>query len=48
MNDWQIVLLHTSQTTLLKRVFEAAFPGRVVSMYVPELSRQRRKEKAYS
>lgn len=37
MNDWQIVLLHTKQTTLLKRAFEAAFPGRVVSLHVPGL-----------
>lgn len=42
MDDWQIVLLHTRQTTLLQRAFEAAFPGRVASMYVPELSRQRK------
>lgn len=44
MDDWQIVLLHTRQTTLLKRVFEAAFPGRVVSLYVPELARERKQE----
>lgn len=39
MDDWQIVLLHTKRTTLLKRAFEAAFPGRVVSSYVPMLGR---------
>jgi len=43
MEDWQIVLLHTRQTTLLQRVFEAAFPGRVASIYVPELSRERKR-----
>ena len=42
MNDWQIVLLHTKETTLLQRAFEAAFPGRVVSLYVPELARERK------
>ncbi len=42
MDNWQIVLLHTHQTTLLQRTFEAAFPGRVVSMYLPELGRERK------
>jgi hypothetical protein len=42
MDDWQIVLLHTRQTTLLQRSFEAAFPGRVVSLYLPELARERK------
>jgi hypothetical protein len=37
MNDWRIVLLHTRRSTLLRRAFEAAFPGRVVSLYVPAL-----------
>lgn len=41
MQDWQIVLLHTRRTTLLKRAFEAAFPGRVVSLHVTELGKQR-------
>lgn len=40
MADWQIVLLHTRETTLLKRTFEAAFPGRVVSLSVPRLGRE--------
>jgi len=44
MEAWQIVLLHTRQTTLLQRAFETAFPGRVVSMYVPELSRERKRD----
>ncbi len=44
MDDWQIVLLHTRQTTLLQRTFEAAFPGRVTSMYLPELGRQRKRD----
>lgn len=41
MDNWQIVLLHTKKTTLLKRAFEAAFPDRVVSLFVPELNRGR-------
>ncbi len=43
MDDWQIVLLRTRRTTLLQRTFEAAFPGQVVFMYVPELSRERKR-----
>jgi len=39
--DWQIVLLHTRQSTLLKRVFEVAFPERVTSIHVPGLARHR-------
>lgn len=39
MNDWQIVLLHTRRSTLLKRAIETAFPGRAVSLHVPALSR---------
>ena len=42
MDNWQVLLLHTRQTTQLQRAFEAAFPGRVVSMYVPELARGRK------
>ena len=37
MNDWRVVVLHTRQETLLKRTFETAFPGRVVSIHVPAL-----------
>jgi hypothetical protein len=44
MSNWRIVLLHTRETTLLKRAFEAAFPGRVVSLFVPELSRERKRD----
>lgn len=43
MDDWNIVLLHTRESTLLKRVFEAAFPGRVASLYVPGLGAQRKR-----
>lgn len=46
MGNWQIVLLHTRETTLLQRAFEAAFPGRVVSLFVPELSRERKRNVA--
>ena len=42
MDNWQIMLLHTRQTTLLQRAFEAAFPGRVISVYAPELGRARK------
>lgn len=42
MQDWRIVLLHTRRTTLLQRAFKAAFPGRVVSLYVPELGTHRK------
>lgn len=42
MDNWQIVLLHTRQTTLLQRAFETAFPERVVSMHAPELARARK------
>lgn len=45
MDDWQIVLLHTKKTTLLKRAFEAAFPGRVISLHVPDLGAR---SKAYA
>ncbi len=44
MDNWQIVLLHTRHTTLLQRAFEAAFPGRVASIYVPELAGYRKLE----
>lgn len=37
MSDWRIVILHTRRNTLLKRAFEAAFPGRVASIHVPAL-----------
>lgn len=37
MNNWQILLLHTHRSTLLKRSFEAAFPDRTVSLHVPAL-----------
>lgn len=37
MSDWKILLLHTKRTTLLKRAFEAAFPGQVISLFVPAL-----------
>lgn len=37
MTNWQIVLLHTQKSTLLKRAFEAAFPGQVTSIHVPAL-----------
>lgn len=39
MSDWKIALLHTRPNTLLKRVFEAAFPGRVQSIHTPALRR---------
>jgi len=39
MSDWKIALLHTRPNTLLKRVFEAAFPGRVRSIHAPALRR---------
>lgn len=39
MNDWHIVLLHTRAETMLKQVFEMAFPGRVVPIHVPAVSR---------
>ncbi len=42
MNDWRIVLIHTHKSTLLQRAFETAFPGRVTSMFVPELGRTRK------
>jgi hypothetical protein len=35
--SWRIMLMHTRRNTLLKRAFEAAFPGRVVSFHVPAL-----------
>ena len=37
MSEWKIALLHTRRETLLKRAFETAFPGRVVSIHVPAL-----------
>ena len=42
MDNWQIVLIHTCKTTLLQRSFEAAFPGRVASIFAPELARSRK------
>ncbi len=47
MNDWKIALLHTRRETLLKRVFEAAFPGRVVSIHVPSLREAYHSDKGY-
>ncbi len=40
-NDWSIVLLHTEPNTLLKRAFETAFGGRVLSLHVPALGEER-------
>lgn len=42
MSNWKILLLHTRKNTLLKRTFEAAFPGAVTSLHVPELGRSRK------
>ncbi len=36
-NDWKILLLHTNQNTLLKRVFESSLGDRVLSLHVPAL-----------
>ncbi len=41
MDNWRILLLHTKRDTLLKRSFEAAFPGRTVSLHVPALRTKR-------
>ncbi len=41
MGDWKILILHTRHSTLLKRSFEAAFPGRTVSLHVPALGTKR-------
>jgi len=41
MSNWQIVLLHTRPNTLLKRIFEAAFPGQVTTISVPLLGRRK-------
>jgi hypothetical protein len=35
--SWRIMLMHTRRNTLLKRAFEAAFPGRVASLHLPAL-----------
>lgn len=37
MNDWRVVILHTHRKTLLTRIIETAFPGRVVSICIPVL-----------
>jgi len=37
MDNWTILLLHTRRETLLKRVFERAFPEKVISLHVPAL-----------
>lgn len=35
--SWRIMLMHTHRNTLLKRSFEAAFPGLTTSFHVPAL-----------
>ena len=37
MSSWRILLMHTRKNTLLKRSFEAAFPGLTTSLHVPAL-----------
>ena len=36
--DWNILLLHSKRETLLKTALEAAFPGKVISLFRPGLN----------